>query len=217
MIGVEDKIEYVAPPYAEAFELTEAYDQGVEWAKEVQEALHGGLATNPEDAALMVEVAWRGGHSNHLELGTLFGGSAILMALAKERFGFDGEIHCVDNFGYMRDTYPVGPEMVLSNAKRFGVDDRIKIIKANTYPLPLDITSSVAREGNYGSCMIDASHDFGNCQRDWTSVHPISDVVAFHDYDRSHMGVVSTVRNAMQESGWWLVFLAHHTAVFERL
>ena len=214
---VGERIEYVAPFYAQPFELTEAYVQGVAWAKEVHEALHGGFATDPEDAALMVEIAYRAGHSDHLELGTLFGGSAILMALAKVRFGFDGVVHTVDNFWYMKDKMPVGPEVIYNNAKKFGVEDRIVVVEANTFPLPDDITNHVARSGNYGSALIDASHDFGNCQRDWLSVNPIADVVAFHDYDQSHMGVVSTVRNAMQEPGWWLVHLSHHTAIMERL
>lgn len=212
MTGYETLPKWDYPPYMPAFELTDAYKIGVSMAKEISERIIGGVGCANEDAALLAEIAFRAGHSDHLELGTLFGGTAILMAMAKREFGFDGDVYCIDNFSYLSDVYPVGPELVLSNAALFGVADRIQVLEGNTYPLPPDIT-----EGWYGSTYIDAAHDFPHCQRDWLSVKDISDVVIFHDYDRSHLGVVSAVRNAMQEPGWWLVHLSYHTAIMERL
>jgi hypothetical protein len=101
---------------------------------------------------------------------------------------------------------------VLENASKFGVEKRITILEGNTYPLPPDIV-----EKYWGSSYIDAAHDFASCQRDWLSVKDISNAVAFHDYDIRHMGVVSALRNAMQEPGWWLVHLSHHTGIMERI
>ena len=200
------------PPYLPAFELTDAYKQGVVIADEIAERIMGGVGAASEDVALLAEVAYRTGHSDHLELGTLFGATAILVAVAKREFGFDGNVYCVDNFSYLKEDYPVGKEMVLENAALFDIADRIHVLEGNTYPLPPDLLSR-----HYGSTFIDAAHDFASCLTDWTSVKDITDVVAFHDYDRSHTGVIRTVRSAMQEPGWWLVHLSHHMAVMERL
>lgn len=210
--GYKTKFKWVHPPYYPAFELTSAYDSGILIAETIEKWISGGMGCEKEDAALLAEVIFRAGHSDHLELGTLFGGTAILVAMAKRQFGFEGDVHCVDNFSYLSEDYPVGKELVLENAAAFDVADRIKVFEGDTYPLPPDIT-----EHHYGSAYIDAAHDFPHCQRDWLSVKDISDLVVFHDYDFEHMGVVSAVRNAMQEPGWWLVHLSHHTAIFERL
>lgn len=209
-IGSLVKWDY--PPYYPAFDLTFAYEAGIKIADEISERIVGGIGCGSEDAALLAEVAWRSGHNDHLELGTLFGGTAILVALAKKQFDFDGDVYCVDNFSYLRNQYPVGKELVMENAAIFGVEDRIHVFEENTYPLSPDLASRY-----YGSALIDAAHDFASCQRDWLSVKDISGTVVFHDYDKEHMGVVSTVRNAMQEPGWWLTHLSYHTAVFERM
>lgn len=209
MIG--SKIKWHHPPYYPSFELTvDGLGSGI--ANDIALRIDGGPGCSVEDAALLSEVVFRAGNADHLELGTLFGATAIQVAMTKEALGFDGEVHCVDNFTYLSEKYPVGPDLVMKNAELFGVADRIKVFQGDTYPLPPDILSR-----HYGSVYIDAAHDFAHCQRDWLSVKDISNSVIFHDYDREHMGVVSTVRNAMQESGWWLVHLSHHTAIMERL
>ena len=205
------------PPYEPAFELTRAYDYGYSVMEDLRERMEGGPGCSNEDAGLLAEVVWRAGHSDHLEFGTLFGATAILAAKVKQQFDFEGEIHCVDNFSFLSDEFDMGEELVRRNAKAVGVDYRLRIIKANTSPLPLDVQNHVVRKGAYGSAYIDASHDFVSCQIDWMNVKNISKTVVIHDYDISHMGVVSAVRNAMQEPGWWLVHLSEHTAIFEML
>lgn len=209
---LKGEIKWDYPPYPDSFELTDAYKIGVSMAAEIREGINGGVGCGDEDAALLAEVVFRAGHSDHLELGTLFGSTAILVAMAKKEMGFEGSVYCVDNFTYLSDKYPVGPDLVMANAELFGVADRIKVLVGNTYPLPPDIT-----EKHFGSAYIDAAHDFASCQRDWLSVHPISNTVIFHDYDIAHRGVVDAVRNAMQNPEWWLVCLMHHTAIMERL
>ena len=203
---------FYAPAYAPLFQLGDGYSYGKEIAIRSTETISGGVGCLPEDAALLAEVAFRAGNSDHLELGTLFGSTAIVVAAIKKAFDYDGDVYCIDNFSYLEGAIRVGPDVVKENAELFGVADRIKVLVGDTYPLPPDIT-----ERHFGSTYIDASHDYGNCRRDWYSVKNISDVVVFHDYDSSHVGVVDTVRDAMQEPGWWLVHLSHHTAIFERL
>lgn len=214
MTGYE---KWYRPHYGDVFPIGDAYQQGIEWMNRIDDEIMGGIGCSPEDGGLLAEMVYRAGNSDHLELGTLFGATAILAAIIKREFDFDGQVFCVDNFGFLRDEYPVGPDLVLENAARFDVDERLTIIKGDTYPLPVDVGHHVGRDGNFGSTYIDAAHDFASCQRDWISVKDMSNAVAFHDYDMEHMGVVSALRNAMQEPGWWLVHLSHHTAILERI
>jgi len=208
MSGSEYKYHY--PSYLPTFLLGDGYDYGLDIAKRIAETINGGPGSSIEDAALLAEVAFRAGNSDHLELGTLFGNTAIVVAATKKAFDLDGDVYCIDNFSFVSEHS--SPEGVMANAELFDVADRIKVLVGNTYPLPPDIT-----ERHFGSAYIDAAHDYGNCRQDWYSVKEISDSVAFHDYDKLHMGVVDVVRDAMKEPGWWLVHLSNHTAILERL
>ena len=205
------------PPYEPPFELTNAYDIGWGLMDGLRARMEGGPGCSNEDAGLLAEVIWRAGHSDHLELGTLFGATAILAALVKRKNNFEGDVYCVDNFRMPIGGFEMGEDLVRGNAKAVGVDYKLKIIKANTWPLPVDIYNHVKRTKNFGSTYIDAAHDTESCIKDWESVKGISNVVVFHDYDRMHGGVVNTVRVAMKDPEWWLVHLSEHTAIFERV
>lgn len=205
------------PPYEAAFDLSHAYDFGWGLMSGLRDNMEGGPGCSNEDAGLLAEVIWRAGHSDHLELGTLFGATAILAALMKQKFEFEGSVFCVDNFSYLKDEYDSGEDLVRRNARVHGVDYRLKIFEANTWPLPVDVYNHVKRTKNFGSAYIDAAHDSKSCKKDWESVKGISNTVVFHDYDRMHGGVVNTVRTAMQDPEWWLVHLSEHTAIFERV
>jgi hypothetical protein len=218
MIGTENHStatmqRWTRPYYPPAFPLGPGYEFGLEAAREIARDMIGGPGCSEYDSALLAEMVYRAGHADHLELGTFYGTTAILVAMVKKQFDFDGEVFCIDNFSYRPSFAPrASPDLVLENASKFGVEKRITILEGNTYPLPPDIV-----EKYWGSSYIDAAHDFASCQRDWLSVKDISNAVAFHDYDIRHMGVVSALRNAMQEPGWWLVHLSHHTGIMERI
>lgn len=205
--------KWYRPPYAEAFPLTEAYEWALAAAAEIDQKIEGGNGCKEEDAALLVQAVYRVGNADHLELGTLFGGTAILVAMAKRHFGFGGDVYCVDNFSYKPDGFEPSPELVMENAARFDLEHALKIFVGDTHPLPPDIT-----DRRFGSAYIDAAHDFYHTSMDWRSVKDLVDyTVIFHDYDMNHAGVVSTVRNVMQNPGWWLIHLSNHTAIMERL
>jgi hypothetical protein len=202
--------KWTYPPYPVPLPLSEAYEYGLDLWKAIEKNIEGGVGCGPEDSALLSQIAFYTGFADHLEIGTLFGSTAIQVAKTKKEFDLEGDVYCIDNFSFMKEW--TSPELVMENASKFDVADRIHVVEANSWPLPAPVNGMT-----FGSVYIDAGHDFGHCQRDWLSVKDISSVVAFHDYDQAHMGVVSTVRQAMQEPRWWLVYLHHHTAIMERL
>jgi len=200
------------PYYRPTFELGVPYSLALNKAQEIDHGIVGGFGGSYEDSALLAQAAAHNG--DHLELGTLYGATAIMVALTKMTLGYNGKVYCVDNFSYR----PEGPEpsadLVMENAKKFGVENYIVLLEGDTYPLPPDIINR-----HYESAYIDAAHDFDSCVTDWYGVKLLADRVVFHDYDfhPSHMGVVQVVELAIKEPDWRLVHLSHHSAILQKV
>lgn len=137
----------------------------------VKEHMLGRIADEQGNTALMAETALQ--HGDHLEIGSMHGGSAIVVALLKKRYGFDGRVTCIDPLdGYYTGTYyeshvdpmtrvPVSIETIRENMQRFGVD--IEVIQARSNPFPV-------YGRTFTSAYIDGDHwndapiiDFINC------------------------------------------------------
>jgi hypothetical protein len=111
----------------------------------VKEHMLGRIADEQGNTALMAQTTLCDG--DHLEIGTLHGGSAIVVALLKKRYGFTGRVVCVDPLdGYYTGTryafpvdfvskVPVSLETIRENERRFGVE--LEIVRARSIPFPL--------------------------------------------------------------------------------
>ncbi len=92
---------------------------------------------------VVMEYVLRAGGGNHLEIGTLFGGSAIAVALAKKKYNQPGMVVCVDPLnGYYQDkspsssmldkitNIPITPTTLFHNIIEFGVADRVLVLSS---------------------------------------------------------------------------------------
>ena len=142
---------------------------------------------------------------NTLEIGTAFGGSAIIASKAKQDSGVDGLIYCVDpqDGTYGKDM--VTPEratieITTGNFDKFGVEN-VVIFQHRTPPLPSGLFGMM-----FTSVLIDGNHKGSGPTDDWNivkdSVLP-GGIVMFHDvhYD----DVQRAVYLADKEPGWWPV------------
>lgn len=200
--------------YESSFQLGEAYNFGVAIAKRINETINGGLACAYSDVGLLAQATCRNG--DHLEFGTLFGATAIAVAATKKEFGISGDVYTIDNGQYQaklkrRQNIQFPDDLLAANAELLGVANRIHAIQADTWPLP-----PIVRDMQFASAFIDAGHDYEDCYLDWVSASELADIVLFHDYDSSHVGVVETIREAMKNPDWWLVHVSNHTAIMER-
>lgn len=105
----------------------------------------GRMADECNNTALMAEMTLCDG--DHLEIGTLHGGSAIVVALLKRAYGYSGRVVCLDPFdGYYPKTkhyrsrdvltnVPVSVETLRENMKRFDVE--LEIVQAYSIPFPI--------------------------------------------------------------------------------
>ena len=150
------------------------------------------FAMEPEDRGILAEFLMMG-QGDHLELGTLFGGSALFSQKVMDKFGRKGQVHSVDSYKVFDDT-----SADLSRLNAPGA----KIVEADT--------AEYAKGKRFSTCLIDAGHDYANVKRDFEAVD--CDIVALHDYDTQHLGVVQVVK----ESGWVPLFIGYHMAVMRR-
>lgn len=192
---------WVMPQYPPFFPVDDTSKWALGKHAEINEKINGKSAMTPQDAAILAQAVRNAGDGDHLEIGSLFGGSAILAALTKKLYGLSGGIVCID------DLEMTGDNVILKNAALFGVDDIITVYLVKSNPFPF--------QRRFVSTLIDASHDYGWCLADWKNAKQYTDkYIIFHDYDPSHMGVVDATKEAMQE--WRPVFLAEHTLVLGR-
>jgi predicted O-methyltransferase YrrM len=197
-------MKWYAPNYAEFFQLTNAFEVGKALAMEIGEKIEGGYGGLDTDGGILAQCVKNIGSADYLEMGSLFGASAILAALTKKTYGFGGKVVCIDDL----EMFERKEDVIYNNAELFGVRDYIEVKVARTFPYPLD------KKRKFGCVYIDAAHDYQNCKQDWMSAREVSDkYVAFHDYDMAHAGVVK----AVSEVHWPIVHVASHTAVVEKI
>lgn len=190
----------------------------------VKQRIYGRICAEHSNCNYLAWAIAQAGHGDHLEIGTLHGGSAILAALVKDKFGLNGDIYCIDPLdGYYIGTQfgcpvdwvsrlPVTPEAVKSNAEAFGLGERIHITQAKSIPFPEQLQGHT-----FSSVYIDGDHwgeaptiDWQNC-KDRTNR-----MIVFDNVDDQHPAVHMAVKIAKADPDWQCVLEAGITAVFER-
>jgi len=199
------------------FELGEAYEFGKENGLVIHESMKGRYAGEPHDWGLMAQMlVWAGG-GPHLEIGTLFGGSAILAALTKKTYGLAGGVTCVDPLDsyygnpidVQSDTY-VTVDTVKENADLFGVLDHLEFVTELSMPWPLG-------ERRFTSAFIDGGHDYDTVMHDWFHCsRVVSKVIQFDNYDARHCQIAQVVKFALGNPLWTLLHASGITAILGR-
>lgn len=177
---------------------------------EIQRRIRGRIAHERNNCNYLAWAVAQAGNGDHLEIGTMFGGSAILAALVKKTNGLEGDVYCVDplNGYYVKGPYPcmvdptthepITPDVVMENAREFGVEDRIHLITEYSNPWP------AALEGHtFTSAYIDGDHWGVMPLWDWQHVAPItSGLVVFDNYDYETPAVIEACNIAAAAPGW---------------
>ena len=203
------------------FPLTEVYDAGKFACQRIRAELPTGRSImGLEDAGILAQMIVNARHSDHIEIGTFFGASAILAALIKKEFGMHGQIHCIDPLD-VRPAVNVQPDKAVGkiatrdtlfkNAKAFGVTDRIVLHQHPSKPWPLDVNC------RFGTGYIDGDHWHGMPAHDWGVLSGIvSYAIAFDDYAIAKPEVIDAVTRASNDPRWLLARVSGLTAVLRR-
>ena len=196
--------------------LRKAYQYGVEIHKELEKNIER-TPIFPHDAGVLSQIIYDARHSDHVEIGTFYGGSAILAALVKKEFKMHGKIYCVDPLecrpGHLPDKITEGTAStvaVMTNAKKFGVEDRLVLVPQSSYPWPLG-------DKSFGTGYIDGDHWNGMPLNDWNSLRKcVSYAIIFDDYVMGKSEVIQTVTTALQDPAWLLIHASGTSAVLRR-
>jgi len=200
------------------FPLTEPYEFGREKIVEIAEKINGRSIIDPHNAGILAQSVANAKHGDHLEIGTLFGASAILVACVKKEFGSGGSVYTVDPLEYGKLTFTdkltgvmATSEIVIENADKLGVADRIIPITEKSYPWPFE------SDKTFASGYIDGDHWNGMPMRDWLNMkEKVTYTIAFDDYCIGKTEVIDAVNFAIQDRDWLLVQLSGLTAVLRR-
>ena len=152
-------------------------EQRIAW---VRGAIKGRIALRDPEPALLMELCRKPG--DHLDIGTLWGGSAILAAWAKPAAS---HVVTLDNMTVQAwspggDPFAslaqVTPEIVLRNFHACAVAVRISFVLARSFPWPLP-------GRRFGTALLDGDHEYPSVERDWASAVACGcDFIAVHDY-----------------------------------
>jgi hypothetical protein len=189
--------------------LGDAYHYGVELAKNIRIHIEGRAIFFPHEAGILAQMIYDARHSDHVEIGTLFGASAILAAVVKAEFGMHGQVHCIDPLerrSRILDDHTVGIKatstIVKSNAKYYNVEDRIVLHLVRSEPWPLG-------DQVFGTGYIDGDHWGGQTMRDWLNMKQrVSYGIIIDDYCQGKPEVVETVLAAINDPDWTAVHIA---------
>jgi len=181
----------------------------------IKSSIEGRMCDEANDNLYLGRAILEATDGNHLEIGSLFGGSAIFAALLKKALGFKCHVYAIDPFsGYYLDTVndqgqkiggladpfstvPVSLETAMRNAEKFGVSDRITFIQALSYPFPEQL-----KYETFATAYIDGDHWNLAPTLDWLSVKDITTKLVIFDNNDGRIGVDTACKVAASSKGW---------------
>ena len=160
-----------------------------------------------EDAGLLAQIICNT-KGDHLEIGTAYGGSALIAIKAMDYCGRKDKVVCIDPFkeGRRKTAHKAVEMEFWNNIDKFGVRDRIEHIIEFSHPFPI-------KGRRFETALIDGDHSYEYVLNDWENVKKVVDkYVMFHDFRKS--GVNKTVNeHALQDKRWSLSTLHGWSAV----
>jgi len=154
-----------------------------------------------QEAQILSQVIRKAGHGNHIEIGSLYGASALICAFTKEHYKLDGKIYCVDP----------QPRGIKDSARKFGLSHRIVVVKERSHPFPERL-----RGLEFVSGYIDGDHRYDNPSRDWENLCTrVRRYIVFDDYNLREPAVVMACKDAFCTIGWIPVLIKNSYVVMQ--
>lgn len=186
-------------------------------AMEITKTLVTGLAERGGRAAdqglslpFLLSMVAAAGDGDHIDIGALYGASAIGAALIKKELGLGGQVYCIDPYdaekralqvmGSPETPVSATAEELMANAEFFEVE--LKLIQQNSHPWPEELEDNV-----FASAYIDGDHtgkaplnDFENLRGRTTGY------IGTDNYEEEYPDVVSSMVFAMDTEDWFLYY-----------
>lgn len=191
------------------------FEKAFQIAATVVGNIEGRAADGGASLPYLVSMALAAGPGDHCEIGSLWGASAISVALAKKEWGFPGKVYCIDpylpreqqgvtvnpNSNIPPGTLNGSPEGLANNAVKFGVEDRIVLMQSKSQPWPAPVSNN-----RFVSAYIDGDHMAQMPWYDFLELAKRTDhYVAFDNFEEAYPAVMAAGLRAMN-SGEWTCF-----------
>ncbi len=149
-----------------------------------------------------------GEDGDHLEIGSMWGGTAIAAANATPNM----LVVCVDPFTDADSEVKERPseDKFLENVLEAGVADRVELHVCKSAPWPL------YPRRRFGTVLIDGDHTAPWPETDWESARCVTDVILVHDVNEHEPAVAQLHRRVMDEGEWTLTGSAKFLYRYER-
>ena len=178
----------------------------------------GRAADNGISLPMVLSMVAAAGDVDHVDIGSLYGASAIGAALIKQERGLKGDVYCIDPYDEVtRDQQVLAPGMdspisataeeLLSNAEHFGVE--LTLIEKESHPWPEELEDNV-----FASAYIDGDHLGEAPLRDFENLRGRTTMyIGTDNYEEEYPDVIKSMIHAFDTEDWtlWyksLVFVA---------
>ena len=179
-------------------------------------ALEGRAADQGISLPWLASMIATAGPGDHVDIGSLFGASALTAALVKKKMGWSGVVYCVDPYesrtgkvAMPRTMDPAifegNPEALLRNAEKLGVE--LKLIQKSSDPWPDELKDSI-----FASAYIDGCHVDGIPKKDFLSLRGrVTGYIGWDNYEESVPEVMSAANYSFSdECPDWSLFYKNY-------
>ena len=189
----------------------------VQLAHEISDVLakNGGRAADDGiSLPFLGSMVYLAGDGDHVDIGTLYGASAIMAARIKERFGLKGTVYAIDPYDPvlredqagpqpgMQGKLSATPEEFWKNVEEFGLKDRIRLIQKKSHPWPEELKDNV-----FASAYIDGYHQGTGPWDDFLSLRGrVTKYMGCDNYEEEYPDVVDAMMKAANTEDWFLLY-----------
>lgn len=188
------------------------YKEALDATQEVLKGIEGRVADGGISLPFIASMAANAGNGDHIEIGALFGASAIAVALTKQKLGLEGLVYCIDPYNAEARTAEVNinpnvagqlngtPEELLANAEKFGVE--LKLIQEYSEPWPKQLEAN-----NFVSAYIDGDHLHGMPKKDFENLRGrVSNYIGFDNVEEGYPDVAAAFLEGAMTNEWFLFY-----------
>ena len=189
-------------------------EKAIEIATEVVANIEGRAADNGISLPFIAAMVEAGPDGNHVDIGSLFGASAIAAALMKKHLGHKGKVYCIDPYDdEERKANVVGtglaaPDKLLcgsakalmTNAKKFDVE--LELIEERSHPWPAKLETVT-----FATAYIDGDH-YG--QAPWNDFENlrgrVTDYIGCDNVEEEYEEVTKMMLKAAGVEDWFIYY-----------
>ena len=160
----------------------------------------------------LISMAQQAGDGDHVDIGSLYGASAIGVALMKKEAGLEGDVYCIDPYntekrdqvvhaaGEMQSDVSASAEALMANAEQFEVE--LKLVQAVSDPWPEEL-----EDNTFVSAYIDGDHVGNAPTRDFENLRGrVSGYIGTDNFEEEYPDVVKSMLYAADSEDWFILY-----------